>query len=319
NAGDIAVAGEARISADHLNSDGRLLVQGDLTAQASQMSNKGEISVGGSAQLQSGQLTNSGQLIAQGSLSIESGQARNESVLGAAGSVRIDSSGLVNDGGLLFSGADMSLRVEAITNRQADILSLGSLDVAADDQGGRTASLENISGTIESAGDMQLAVTELLNRKERFSAAQQRVSGKITLTGTDNCAGNHCEASYQLQERYAPRVVEDSPTPMLMAGGNLSFSGDRFENRLGTVSAGGAIRVDAEGFFNIGVGGGRERLASYYIYDSNEYAYWSFINNLARYNAFNDPESPSYDPQALSFESIAMGWQTAGGWVDTSG
>src|SRR5690606_21036981 len=154
--------------------------------------------------------------------------------------------------GLLFSGADMTLRSENLTNRQGDILSLGTLDVAADDQGARSASLENISGNIESAGDMHLAVDQLLNRKDRFAATQQRVSGKITVTVTDNCKGDHCEAAYMLEERYAPEITDDSAPPALASGGTLSFVGERFENRLGSVSARDDISIEADQFFNVG-------------------------------------------------------------------
>ena len=317
--GSLNAAAQLQLSGDAVSSSGKLISHGSLSTDLKTLSNSGEIAVAGNAQIKTDNLANSGQLIVQQNLAVEAAQTHNQGTLGAAGSVRIDSTMLTNENGLLFSGADMTLRSEGITNRLADILSLGALDIAADDQGGRSAYLENISGTVESAGDMRLAVDQLLNRKDRFAATQRRVEGQITLLGTDNCKGDHCEAAYQLKERYEPQISEDSPAPMLVAGGDLSFVGERFENRLGSVSAGGSIRIDADQFFNIGAGGGRERDATYYIYTSSDAAYWNFINNLHQYNAYNDPNSPSYDPDAMSFEAIQLGWQTGGGWTDTSG
>ncbi|WP_158268876.1 hemagglutinin repeat-containing protein [Pseudomonas mangrovi] len=317
--GSLNASAQLQLSGDAVTNSGKLISHGSLSTDLKTLTNPGEIAVAGNAQIKADNLNNSGQLIVQQSLAVEAAQTHNQGTLGAAGSVRIDSPTLTNENGLLFSGADMTLRSEGITNRLADILSLGALDIALDDQNGRSAYLENISGTLESAGYMRLAVDHLLNRKDRFAATQRRVEGQITLTGTDNCKGDHCEAAYLLQERYEPQISEDSAAPMLVAGGDLSFVGERFENRLGSVSAGGKIQIDADQFFNIGAGGGRERTSDYYIYTSSDAAYWTFINNMGQYNAYNDPNSPSYNPDAMSFESIALGVQRGGGWVDTSG
>ncbi len=42
---------------------------------------------------------------------------------------------LLNERGLLFSGADMTLRAGDITNLYGDVYSLGRLDIARDDAG----------------------------------------------------------------------------------------------------------------------------------------------------------------------------------------
>jgi filamentous hemagglutinin len=317
--GSINSAAELQIGVGTVENAGSLRSYGTLKANVQRIANDGDIVAAGDTQITADILTNNGQIIVQRNLEIAATRTRNTGTLGAAGSLRVESSELTNEQGLLFSGADMKLRGEHLTNRLGDVLSLGDLDIAADDQGGRTAILENVSGTIESGGDMRLAADQLINRKDRFQAEQQRVSGKITLLKTDHCAGEHCEAGYLLEERYEPVVAEDSPAPMLVAGGDLSFSGERFDNRLGSVSAGGDIQIDGDQFLNIGAGGGRERSGHYYIYESNDAIYAKFLRDLARYNAYNDPDSPEYDPAAMTFESIAIGLQRNGGWVNTSG
>ncbi|OTI55567.1 hypothetical protein CAZ12_33585, partial [Pseudomonas aeruginosa] len=66
---------------------------------------------------------------------------------------------LLNERGLLFSGADMTLRAGDITNLYGDVYSLGRLDIARDDAGGWANRLENISGNLESTGDMRFSVS----------------------------------------------------------------------------------------------------------------------------------------------------------------
>ncbi|MDF5900573.1 hypothetical protein P4154_32210 [Pseudomonas aeruginosa] len=73
---------------------------------------------------------------------------------------------LLNERGLLFSGADMTLRAGDITNLYGDVYSLGRLDIARDDAGNRAASLENISANIESSGDTRISASNIVNKKE---------------------------------------------------------------------------------------------------------------------------------------------------------
>ncbi|WP_426772552.1 hypothetical protein, partial [Pseudomonas aeruginosa] len=49
------------------------------------------------------------------------------------GNLRLNAPALLNERGLLFSGADMTLRAGDITNLYGDVYSLGRLDIARDD------------------------------------------------------------------------------------------------------------------------------------------------------------------------------------------
>ena len=59
----------------------------------------------------------------------------NYGTLGGGGNLRLNAPALLNERGLLFSGADMTLRAGDITNLYGDVYSLGRLDIARDDAG----------------------------------------------------------------------------------------------------------------------------------------------------------------------------------------
>lgn len=302
--------------------NGSLLSEQDLfiTTDSLELEDDAQIRTSGQAQLQlAGELRSSGVITATQGLTLAAGKVRNLGTLGSAGAVRVDTQELVNENGLLFSGADMQLRSKALTNRFGDIYSFGSLDFALDDQHSRAELLENISGTIESVADMRLAVDSLINRKDKLAFHQRLVSGQIVLTGTDNCKGDHCEASYYATETFGPHITEDSASASLLAGGDLRFTGGAFDNRFSSVSAGNDIVINTDSFSNTGAGGGEQRYASYYIYTKSDSAYWAFINNMGAYNAYNDPASASYNPGYLSLSGIALGSQTSGSVTATSG
>ncbi|PTS82061.1 hypothetical protein DBR00_18260 [Pseudomonas sp. HMWF032] len=302
--------------------NGSLLSEQDLfiTTDSLELGNGAQLRTRGQAHLQlSGELRSRGIITATQGLTLAASKVHNLGTLGSAGAVRVDTQALANENGLLFSGADMQLRSKALTNRFGDIYSLGSLDFALDDQHRRAELLENISGTIESAADMRLAVDSLVNRKDKLVFQQRLVSGQITLTSTDNCKGKHCEASYYVNETFGPHITEDSASASLTAGGALRFTGGTFDNRYSSVSAGNDIVINTERFSNTGVGGGELRYASYHVYTKSDSAYWTFINNMGAYNAYNDPTSASYNPGYLSFSGIALGAQTGGSVTATSG
>ena len=63
----------------------------------------------------------------------------------------------------------MTLRVNDFSNRFGDVYSLGGLDIARDDANGRSALIENVSGTLESDGNMRLLADTLSNRRDQFT------------------------------------------------------------------------------------------------------------------------------------------------------
>ncbi|KAB0546089.1 filamentous hemagglutinin N-terminal domain-containing protein [Pseudomonas argentinensis] len=290
--------------------NGALRSLGDLTfkAASAEFGTDAQVKSGGVGQFElSGQLLNRGRLTAAQDMSLKLGSLDNLGTLGGAGLLRIEGDALRNEQGLIFSGSDMALRVGALTNYKGDIYSLGALSVAKDESLGQLALLENISGTIESADDMSLAASSLINRKDVFKSTISKISGRMRLTGTDNCKGDHCEASYVVDEVYGLKITEDSARGNLIAGGDLSFIGGDFDNRLSTVSAGGQIDLDTISFRSVGAAGGETRFYDYYVYTKDEDSYYNFVSNIGRYNAYNDPNSSSYNPAAMPLGSIAIG------------
>ncbi|WP_431484019.1 hemagglutinin repeat-containing protein [Pseudomonas solani] len=289
--------------------NGSLKSLGDLTLSAAnaELGQGAQLRSGGKGEFRLGSsLVNAGTISTVGDTLLIVASLDNRGTLGAAQKLRIEAPTLLNQG-LVFSGADMALRANSLTNLKGDIYSLGALSAAKDDANGQMALLENRSGTVESAGDMRLDAASLINRKDVFASTISQTSGRITLTGTDNCKGNHCEASYVVDEEFGLKIIQDSARASLIAGGDLTFVGGDFDNRFSTVSAGGDISLDTRNFLNTGAAGGEKRYYDYYIYTKSESQYYGFIANIGRYNDYNDPNSPNYNPAAMPLGAIAIG------------
>lgn len=125
-------------------------------------------------------LTNRGRITSAGNLTATAGTLDNYATLGGATALRINADTLRNDRGLIFSGNDMTLRVGTFTNTYADLYSLGELSIARNDRGTRATHVENISGSLESAGNMSLLADSLINRKDKLTVRTERVSGAST-------------------------------------------------------------------------------------------------------------------------------------------
>ncbi|WP_373874780.1 hemagglutinin repeat-containing protein, partial [Pseudomonas tohonis] len=289
--------------------NGSLKSLGDLTlsAASAELGQGAQLRSGGKGEFRLGSsLVNAGTISTVGDALLVVASLDNRGTLGAAQKLRIEAPTLLNQG-LLFSGADMALRANSLTNLKGDLYSLGALSAAKDDANGQMALLENVSGTVESAGDMRLDVASLINRKDIFASTISQTSGRITLTGTDNCKGKHCEASYVVEEEFGLKITQDSARASLIAGGDLTFVGGDFDNRFSTVSASGDISLDTRNFLNTGAAGGEKRYYDYYIYTKSESEYYGFIANIGRYNDYNDPASPNYNPAAMPLGAIAIG------------
>ncbi|WP_372859525.1 two-partner secretion domain-containing protein [Pseudomonas protegens] len=301
--------------------NGILKSQGRMTFAAARadLGQEAQVRSGAAADFTLGShLKNLGTLTAAGDLQLKVDSLTNLGTLGAGNALHIETPTLVNQGGLIFSGADTQLEISSLTNDKGDIYSLGRLDVNAPGQ--QPASLiENISGTIESAHGMQLLANRLINRKEKFAFIPALTSGRITLHSTDNCKGKHCEAYYSVTEVYGTKITEDSQRGNLISGAELTFKGDSFENQFSTVSAAGDISLQSNSLKNVGAGGGEIRNYAYSIYTKDEGAYYTFVNNIGRYNAYNDPNSASYNPTAMPLGAIALGSLSGFSKVETSG
>ncbi|QVM92944.1 DUF637 domain-containing protein [Pseudomonas entomophila] len=266
--------------------NGRLSSLGDLglTANDVVLSSAASLAGGASTGVTARNLlSNAGRLTSLGGLTVNAATLDNSGTLGGAATVKLTANNLSNQRGLLFSGNDMTLRVGSFTNNYGDLYSLGGLDVAGNGSA-RAALLENISGSLESAGNMTLAVDELLNRKEHLNAKLKLVGGNVNVYSDDFCDGKGCELYFTATETWQDVIDADSPTAFITAGGKLNFTGNALRNHYSSISAGADINVNTGVFENKGAGGGEQRNLSASMYTRNRGLYNAFISARNQFN-----------------------------------
>ncbi|WP_010223159.1 DUF637 domain-containing protein [Pseudomonas donghuensis] len=289
------------------NGNGRASSLGELGLSAANIALSGTASIAGGGNTvvsASNVLTNQGRLTALGNLTASAATLNNYGTLGSATALRVNAGNLLNERGLIFSGNDMTLRVGNVTNNYADVYSLGSLNLAADDNGNRANQLENISGSIESASNMSLLANTLINRKEKLTAKTQLTSGNVNVYSDDHCKGKGCELYFYAVETYQDVIDEDSLAASITTGGNLTFSGNEFSNRYSTVSAARDITINTAVFNNVGVAGGEQRNLSASFYTRDRGQYNAFIQKKNEFNQAHAPGSASYNPGALTLDQV---------------
>ncbi|MFJ3377742.1 hemagglutinin repeat-containing protein, partial [Pseudomonas sp. NPDC086112] len=233
---------------------GRVTSLGSLSLSAASLNlaEAGRIAGGGRTDISaSGPIINYGRITSNDDLLLNTASLSNYGTVGSAQDLTVNASQLLNQQGLIFSGADMQLRSNTLTNSYGDIYSLGDLTVSRNAAGERADAIENISGSLESAGDMRLLATSISNRKDVLTFAEQRVNGTIT----HSCS--HCSDEwnvwYYVTEVYERTVDKDSPSAFLTSGGNLDITGSNFLNQYSSVSAAKNINITVDTFKNEGV------------------------------------------------------------------
>nr|WP_059391470.1 hemagglutinin repeat-containing protein [Pseudomonas toyotomiensis] len=255
NDGVIATDGALDLTlSGNYEGNGALRSLGDLTfkADSAAFGSDAQAKSGGIGRFElSGQLLNQGRLTAAQDMFLKLGSLDNRGTLGGSGLLRIEGDSLRNEQGLIFSGADMTLRTASLTNLLGDIYSLGELDVARDEQGGNLDLLDNRSASIESSGDMTLRAAVLRNRKDVFDWRLAQTYGGISVVCYD-CSGDHHNVDYVATERFEARVEADSASSRIHSGANLLLNGGEIANRYSTLSAAGDIDIDADSLENTG-------------------------------------------------------------------
>jgi filamentous hemagglutinin len=151
-----------------LDNQGRLWGDSFLTAQAGgALLHPAGASIGsnGPTTLRSGQaFTNAGGLTVGGSLSLTAPGLVNPGVLLSRGAMSLDGLQDLDNTGLIFGGDGLDIRLSGtLTNREASLISGGDLSITGPG-GTMTGAIENLSGVIESAGDMTLRAGRIENR-----------------------------------------------------------------------------------------------------------------------------------------------------------
>ncbi|MBV5948231.1 DUF637 domain-containing protein, partial [Pseudomonas aeruginosa] len=208
------------------------------------------------------------------------------------GNLRLNAPALLNERGLLFSGADMTLRAGDITNLYGDVYSLGRLDIARDDSSGKVSSFKNISASVESSNDLRLLAEVVENKKEIFDVSSEFLSGAIGVRCFDCSAVGGKEDKFAshlvLLENYKTQLLKDSPSSNITSGGNIFILGGRLKNQGSTIAAAGDISISAQDFANEGYVLGeysvRKALDFNYSYEARVEVW----RKIMEYNSIND-------------------------------
>ncbi|OPD84761.1 hypothetical protein AO946_29150, partial [Pseudomonas aeruginosa] len=196
-------------------------------------------------------LVNRGRITAAGDLVASAASLNNYGTLGG-GNLRLNAPALLNERGLLFSGADMTLRAGDITNLYGDVYSLGRLDIARDDAGGWASSVNNRSSTIEAVGNATVRAEIFENKVDAYSSSETLEYGDITF---DQLDGGRTNVFY-VDEFYKSNFELASPVSSFSVGGALKGWFKEFNNFGSTVSAGGDVELSAENFSNLSIASG---------------------------------------------------------------
>ncbi|NWC87108.1 two-partner secretion domain-containing protein [Pseudomonas reactans] len=272
----------------------------DLTAAQLTVGQLASIAGGGNSHIAvGGTLANEGRITSARDLNVSAGAINNSGTLGSNANLRLTTPALLNQNGLIFSGGDMALRTDTFTNRFADVYGLGNVSIAKDDNNGQSTSINNISATIESGGDLNLAAASIENRKDVFKTTGGLVSSYIGLQ-CSSCSyidTNRSTDSYLVwAQNFKSQIEEDSAAASMTAGRNFTVTGGDLSNKNSTLTAGGTINFVLQNFISEGTSVGEYSLRrSYSFGDVHPYDLSRFMQTVMNYNRGHDP---SYNPRA---------------------
>ena len=243
--------------------NGRLSSRGTLGLGAGQVNlgSTGSIAGGGATRVTvAGQLNNAGRLTSAAGLTLGAGGVSNQGTLGAGEALTLTTGALLNsDGGLIFSGQDMGLRVASLTNSYADVYSLGRLSIDRDGLGGLANSIVNSSGSLQSDLSMSLAANTIQNVRAVLQTDDKglytaRVGEVACIEGYNagDCSGkrNHV---WEIVQRDKFEVIDASAASSITTGGNLTIHGGDLLNSSSTIGAGGNLVATVDNLTNTGV------------------------------------------------------------------
>lgn len=287
--------------------NGRLSSRGTLGLGASQvnLSGSGSIAGGGATSVSvAGQLNNAGRLTSAAGLSVAAGAVNNQGTLGAAQNLTLTTGALVNDHGLVFSGADMGLRVDSMTNSYADVYSLGNLTIDRDGQGTLASSIVNSSGSLQSDGSMSLAASTVQNvravlKTDNKGVYTARIGEVACIEGYNagDCGGkrNHV---WEIVQRDKFDVTEASAASSITTGANLTIRGGDLLNSSSTIAAAGSLVASVNNLTNSGVETGETETTRIFrsARTKNAGGWYSVANSVTSKYWY---ESAGYNPNDL--------------------
>ncbi|WP_130903352.1 hemagglutinin repeat-containing protein [Pseudomonas sp. Sample_23] len=241
-------------------------------------------------------VNNYGRLTAANNLIVNAGVVNNYGTLAGASGMKLTTSSLLNDeGGFLFSGGDMKLRVGSFSNKKSDVYSLGEIDITRDDAGNRAAMVENLSGTMESAGDFSIKADSIVNRRDQFKTVSQMYWSDIGVRcyscdelppNWTDLQGGKLPSHLVWEQKYKVSISEgeSSKAASITAGKNFDVTGGSFLNSNSSIAASGNVNINVANFENSGTATG-DYVSRKYVNGGLSVAQW---NEVAVYNMYND-------------------------------
>ncbi|UCZ81886.1 hemagglutinin repeat-containing protein [Pseudomonas sp. L5B5] len=325
NAGELASDGNLTLDlGGNLNNSGLLSSRGKLTVGAGDLNqNGGRIASGGDTELNlRGTLDNLGRLIASQNLYASAAQITNRGTLGALGQLQLRSANGITTGAdtLIYSGADMLLRGNSLSNSYGDIYSGGNLSFAALN-GGRASLLSNRSGTIESEGDMTLDMATLENAMDWYKTRQSLAKRFIEVNCTD-CSGGHHTGTFIVNTTYQDVMDDHAAAARLVSNRNLTITADTVENKQSLIAANRNTSVTANNFYNRGLTlDQRIETNTYYLLGVKKGSFRATLRAVDAWNASNANRAPDQQaplpnlltryPQLAPHTVVRPGSQTA--------
>ncbi len=248
-----------------LNSSGRISSLGklNLTAAQANLSDTASIAGGGVTRATlGGTLNNRGRLTSATDLLINAGALNNYATLGSGQTLTVNTGALLNDHGLIFSGADMSLRVASLNNSYGDLYSMGNLSVDRDGKGGLADSIINSSSSMQSDGDLTLTAATIKNERAVLTVND---AGVYTASATEGACikyvnAGDCKAGgtprnyvWELLTRDKLEVTAASAGSSITAGRNMTLAGGDLLNSSSSIAAGGNFTARLNNLVNTGI------------------------------------------------------------------
>ncbi|QEN45279.1 adhesin [Pseudomonas protegens] len=307
---DGLIGSDAGVNIDlsgHYSSKGRLSSFGQLDLKAAQvdLADSASIVGGGNTTVSVfGQLNNAGRLSAAAGLTLNASGINNQGTLGAAQNLTLTTGGLLNDHGLVFSGDDMGLRVDTLTNSYGNVYSLGHLTIDRDGQGALASRIANRSGTLQSDGSMTLAASTLENMRDVLATNNggiytARIGEVACIEGYNagDCGGkrNHV---WEIVQREKFEVTEASAASSIAAGVNLNINAGDLLNQSSSISAAGNLMATVNNLTHSGVETGETETTRVFMSarTKNASAWYNVANAVTNRYWF---QSAGYTPDDL--------------------
>ncbi|MGG2399252.1 DUF637 domain-containing protein [Pseudomonas sp. SH1-B] len=236
--------------------DGTLIAQGDLnvSATAAELGVNAKWLAGGSSKLSVlGDLVSRGQMTAGTWLQLAAQNLRNSGTIGAAGQMSLQAADIRNEDGFLFSGASMLLVADRFTNQRGDLYSVGDLQFVANEQGDAPELFANLSGVVESEGNITISAKQITNAHEVENLiVSRKIAALFYSPDCTDCSGDKENVRYRLRQIDRTEATSDVRTASLLAGGDLTLSGQDISNRYSMLAANGAVRITGDTFTSVG-------------------------------------------------------------------